>query len=378
MKKSVLWIVTVMCLLLFNPTSLKVYADGESDKPFIVFTTNGTYLFEKSNVEVFDNYISKDFEMFEIIDVNYKNNTATARFVKQLKRPKVSVNPNPSQISAPDRKIALYLTHNDESFVPSDGYDSVYGAGGIHDVAKEFKKQLQLLGINVLLDETLHIPHNSSAYSRSETTAKNLLKNHNPDAIFDVHRDGVGRSYYATNVNGEERSKIRIVVGQANPNKEENLDFALYLISVAEEKYPWLFADVYYAKGHYNQALLNKSLLFEMGTYLIEKELVLKSVAPLADVVNTALYNTTVDGGSGEIVIGGSETALTPTVNEHLNNISQKNKLKTIIGIVTIISVSVLIGVFVTVVIIKDKKYVYNKKILNKAKNLKSENKENC
>lgn len=363
MKKSVLWIIGVMCLLLFNPTNLKVYADGESDKPFIVFTTNGNYLFEKSNVEVFDNYISKDFEMFEIINVNYKNNTATARFVKQLKRPKVSINPNPSQISATDRKIALYLTHNDESFVPSDGYDSVYGAGGIHDVAKEFKKQLQLLGVNVLLDETLHIPHNSSAYSRSETTAKNLLKNHNPDAIFDVHRDGVSRSYYATKVNGEERSKIRIVVGQANPNKEENLDFALYLISVAEEKYPWLFADVYYAKGHYNQALLNKSLLFEMGTYLIEKELVLKSVAPLADVVNTALYNTTVDGGSGEIVIGGSETALTPTVNEHLNNISQKNKLKTTIGIVTIVSVSVLIGVFVTVVIIKDKKYAYNKKI---------------
>ena len=33
-----------------------------------------------------------------------------------------------------------------------------------------------------------------------------------------------------------------------------------------------------YAKGHYNQELTSKGLLFEMGTYLAEKEIVLESV----------------------------------------------------------------------------------------------------
>jgi len=194
------------------------------------------------------------------------------------------------------------MTHNDESYKPTDGYDSVYGAGGIHDIAKSFKNELGKNGIEVVLDETLHIPHNSSAYSRSSVTANRLLKDERPDAMFDVHRDGVSKSYYYVTNNGEGFSKIRIVVGKSNPNFDENFAFAQSVFAIGQEKYPFLFSDIYLGKGHYNQALQPTDLLFEMGTYLIEKEYVEKSLPLLADVVNTTLYSSMTDE-EGDIIV---------------------------------------------------------------------------
>lgn len=353
MKKFALIIIClILNLVCFSKTTFVYAFDGETDNPFVVYTIDGEYLFEKSSVEVGDNYISKDFLMYEISSVDMNNKTAVAVFVKELKKPDVSVNPYKKKIeSNADKRICLYLTHNDESYVPTDGYDSVYGAGGVHDVAKAIKTSFENLGIKVALDETLHIPHDTSAYSRSNSTAKKLLSANNPDAIFDIHRDGVSRKYYATTVNGVERSKVRIVVGQANANYEENLEFATYLLAVAEENYPWLFSDIYMAKGHYNQGLYNKALLFEMGTYLIEKELVLASVKPLTEVVSTALYATTVNSGSGEIVVGGEQTEETPTVNEHLNKLEEKNENNTVLSIVLILTTFLVVTTAIIVVV---------------------------
>ena len=133
-----------------------------------------------------------------------------------------------------------------------------------------------------------------SLISRSNSTAQKLLQN-NPDALFDIHRDGVSRSVYVKTVDGIERCKVRIVIGQKNPNMEANLQFALFLVSVAEEYCPWLFLDIYYAKGHYNQQLTSKGLLFEMGTYLAEKELAQETTSYLAQVVDKTLFSTIVE-----------------------------------------------------------------------------------
>ena len=47
--------------------------------------------------------------------------------------------------------IAMYVTHSDESYVPSDGTQSVNGQGGIYDVARDFRDALQQQGIDVIL-----------------------------------------------------------------------------------------------------------------------------------------------------------------------------------------------------------------------------------
>jgi hypothetical protein len=90
----------------------------------------------------------------------------------------------------------------------------------------------------------------------------------------------------------------------------------MYVVAVANELYPWLITDIYYGGGHYNQSISGKALLFEMGTYLIEKELMVESTKELADVITTALYNTTVNNNSGDITINGVEDNDNVVVND--------------------------------------------------------------
>lgn len=299
----------------------------EFEVHFMVYDEEDNFIFESVDVQTGDIYIDKNFNVYEVYLVDEVGQTAKARLTETIKKPhitrKLAERADSAQIA---KKIGLYMTHNDESFVTGDGYDSIYGPGGIHDVARLLKKELSEKNINVTLDETLHIPHNSSAYSRSEATAKKLLQDNN--AIFDIHRDGVSRQYYAVNYDGKERCQIRITVGQANPDKAKNLQFALYLMSVAEATCPWLFSDIYYAKGHYNQGLSPKALLFECGTYLMEKDKVLESIPYLADVINTTLFNTTINEETGEITIGKTDVSGGNSVDNILDNGGNDNSFQ--------------------------------------------------
>ena len=307
MKKIVILFILSLFIIcpIFNVGGVFVSADGKPAENYVVYDENGEVICEKSSIELGDGFITADFNEYEIVRID--NHKGYAKLVRRLKPPSIRHEKDikkdkMAQRGQLEKKICLYMTHNDESYTPTDGYDSVYGAGGIHDIAKSFKNELGKNGIEVVLDETLHIPHNSSAYSRSSVTANRLLKDERPDAMFDVHRDGVSKSYYYVTNNGEGYSKIRIVVGKSNPNFDENFAFAQSVFAIGQEKYQFLFSDIYLGKGHYNQALQPTDLLFEMGTYLIEKEYVEKSLPLLADVVNTTLYSSMTDE-EGDIIV---------------------------------------------------------------------------
>lgn len=269
--------------------------DGEVGQNFVVYDENNNIISERSLIEEGDTFITKDFYEYEIYKV--EGNCGYARKIGRINIPSIKrddLSSIPEQYSndgsRKSKKICLYMTHNDESYLPSDGYDSIYGAGGIHDVAQKLKSSLEKNGINVVLDQTLHIPHNSTAYSRSSVTANRLYTKENPDAMFDIHRDGVAKNYYLAKQGEKEFSKVRIVVGKSNPKFNENYKFAQNLFAIGNSMYPWLFLDIYCGKGHYNQSLQSTDLLFEMGTHMIEKESVLSTVPYLAEVVNTTLY----------------------------------------------------------------------------------------
>ncbi len=317
--KTFVLFIFLFCAL-FNQKHLVLAVPNENiGDIYIVYDEENNIVFENNMVEVGDKIISCDFKEYEIISVNHENQTALAEFTGYYIAPKIknySKGLNFSNV-LPDKSVGIYMTHNDESYVPSDGYSSVYGKGGIHDVARALKEEFEELGYRVYFDETLHLPHNSSAYSRSSVTAKNLLDK-NPDALFDIHRDGVSRSVYVKTVDGKERCKVRIVVGQANPNKDANLQFAMYLISVAKEYCPWLFLDIYYAKGTYNQNLTNKGLLFEMGTYLAEKELAIEATQFLAKIVDKTLFSTVVEENNNLLI---SDENIDPVTDNLVNNV---------------------------------------------------------
>lgn len=304
-------------------------------KNYIIFDEAGEFLLEKTDVCVGDYYITQDYEKYEIIALNEDLCIGTARLLAKLSKPNISINPYPTPIyTTEDKVICLYMTHNDESYVPTDGVDSVYGKGGIHDVTKHLANALRAQGITTYIDETLHIPHNSSAYSRSSITCRNMINQYSPNAIFDIHRDGTSRAYYVHNNNGIEECMVRIVLGKSNSNMAINEEFALYIMAVANELYPGLIKDIYYASGHYNQGQYAKSLLFEMGSHMVEKELVMKSAEKLADVINTAMFSTTVDAESGEIDIFDVPTESSPTIDQVLDTKIQDSTNSTNTGVI--------------------------------------------
>lgn len=333
------------CLGLFNETICYAMA---SENIYVVSDENGKVVFERNEVSVGDIYISKDFLKYEVVRVDDENKVGIAKFVEQVEKPSVRTYYGPKKINNISKNICLYLTHNDESYLTGDGVDSVYGKGGIHDVAKKIKSELNKHNIDVILDETLHIPHDASAYSRSRLTSKRLLEDYEPDAIFDIHRDGASRKSYVNNVNGSDKCMVRMVVGLGNSNNKINEEFATYIMGVANEMYPWLIKDIYFGKGHYNQNLYGKSILFEMGSHLVEKDLVMKSVAPLCDVINTALFETTVNEESGELTINGSENSEETLITnvETLNKKGGDGEIIQAVMIVVVI-VGLIVGAFV-------------------------------
>ena len=315
---------------------------------FKVFSTDGKYLLERENVLQGDEFLTRDFVKYKIVSVDSSNGVAIAKYVEKVEKPKVDIGFSSRPISAEKPVVALYMTHNDESYVPTDSVSSVYGAGGIHDVAKHLKTCLEDEGIRAIVDETLHIPHDSYAYSRSCKTAKNLISEYAPDCLFDIHRDGASRGTYVKNINGVERCKVRIVVGKASANYKTAEQLALYLLAVAEEVCDWLFLDIYYATGHYNQGLHNKALLFEMGSHLVEKQLVMSSVDELAKLINVAFFNTTVDKETGDMTINGEITEQTPTINElFAENTPKSNKFTYNIVSIMVVGFAGAITIFV-------------------------------
>ena len=372
-RTLLLFLITMIFSSVYNNYIFVNASDYQSqnlqEQIYSVYDEKFNLIFQKDVVAVGDGYMSKDFKYYEVIFVDDENMMGIAKFVRDVAKPNVDISYSPKPINAESRVICMYMSHNDESYVPTDGVDSVYGNGGIRDVALAFKKQLENKLIDVYLDDTLHIPHDNYAYSRSKKTAENLYNKYKPDAIFDIHRDATSRKFYVANVNGKERGRIRIVIGKSNPNMSVNEEFALYLVSVANELYPWLITDIYYGGGHYNQGINGKALLFEMGTYLIEKELVIDSLDELAEVVTTALYNTTINENTGDLTINGMENADNITINDYIEQ-KETQKLNLLaISVVIVIMASVsLYAMYLFIKNVKQQKLLLKIKNSNKQK----------
>lgn len=314
---------------------------SSSEKIFVIYDENGDYLFEREEVDVGDEFIDKNKNVYEVVFVDRNAKVGKAEYRYTYKMPKLRQKKEMSvqaSVNVFNRgTIGMYMTHNDESYISGDGYDSVYGKGGIHDIAKSIASCFNAQNVKAVLDETLHIPHDTSAYLRSAQTAKRLLANNNLDAIFDIHRDGASRGYYVTKVDGVERCMVRMVVGKANANYEANRGFALYLMSVAEIYCPWLFVDIYMAKGHYNQALMETAMLFEFGSHLVEKDLVLATVPDFASLISVALFGEFVEeeiDARVQLPPNDTQTDIGVQDSGNINEQTQSNEDSEIVGVV--------------------------------------------
>lgn len=322
-KAGNLLLAFIMALTLHVAFAIDVRADdwGDDRALHVAVDSAGAYLFTFSGtLTEGDEYISEDNILYRIATVT--DGRAVAERIGEETMPDVSwLDVGASQAvfageevltvaaeaktdgeSDEKKLIAMYVTHSDESYIPTDGTESVMGQGGIYDVAREFRDQLQALGIDVILDESTHLPHDAGAYRRSRQTAERLLQRM-PDAIIDIHRDGIpDESEYEKTIDGEEASRVRLLVGRANQNSEVNREFAKQIKAIADKEYPGLIKDIFIGKGTYNQDLSPNAILLEFGTHTISKERVLNSTEMMAEVVSTALYGPQTGSAKAENV----------------------------------------------------------------------------
>jgi len=185
--------------------------------------------------------------------------------------------------------VAVYHTHSDESYLPTDGASSRPGDGGIYRVGEVFAEKLRTLGVQVEYNKQPHEPHDADAYRRSRRTAFRLAEK-GPAAIVDLHRDGIPNAdTYQAQVAGEPVARIRLVVGRQNQNMGANLDFAKRVKAYLDERYPGLVRGIFLAHGNYNQDLSPHSLLVEVGTYTNSRERAQRGAALLAEALPRVL-----------------------------------------------------------------------------------------
>ena len=251
-------------------------------------------------VYVGDMFQTSDNRMYEVVSTSEYQ--ARARFlgIEQIEEPSAwfpdfleqwiaagfvrpLVESSPAQAGG-NPKIAIYHSHSDESYLPSDGSSSIRDNGGIYRVGESFKNDLEQQNATVTQSRRSHDPHDKKSYQRSRRTAQEMMRQ-NPDALLDVHRDALERRFYMATVEGQELAQVLLVVGRQNPNMRANKQFAQELKTLADKKYPGLIRGIFFGRGSYNQDLSPRALLLEMGTHKNSRDEAKRGASLFSDVV---------------------------------------------------------------------------------------------
>lgn len=295
MKRMLAALLALMLTAALSQAALGEETDGDCvyamiDESGRVITRRGGRMY------VGDEYISSDDQYYRIVSVDDAAQTATAECLgaAEIDREALAVfrSAFAEKTGGDTKRICMYSTHSDESYVPSDGDSSLWKGAGIYDVGNALKDELEKRGIETIYSEETFLPHDAGAYNRSRATAEELLKK-SPDALLDIHRDATPADEYETEVEGEDISKVRLFVGRSNQNRAANKAFAQQIKKTADKEYPGLVKDIYIGKGNYNQELYPHALLLEFGTHKIEKDKAIGATGYMADVLSEVLYGET-------------------------------------------------------------------------------------
>ncbi|NLZ54784.1 MAG: stage II sporulation protein P [Thermoanaerobacteraceae bacterium] len=301
-KKIISVIITALFLWFFCTTAI---AEEEREKGYYIVyeeNTNKKIFSTARVVHLGDQYLNEENILYEIVKIS--GDKAYAKFKEKVDIQKALDLPESQAVAQAledesvtleasgtekEKVIAIYHTHSDESYIPTDGKASIPHSGGIYKVGAALKAALEEKGIKAIQSEKSHDPHDSMAYQRSRRTAAELLKKA-PDAIIDVHRDAVPAEEYHGNVNGKTLAKMQLVVGRQNPQMEATDNFAKQLKATADKKYPGLIKGIFYGKGAYNQDIYPRSILIEAGTYTNSRFKAQEGANIMADVIATTIY----------------------------------------------------------------------------------------
>ncbi|HEX2953491.1 MAG TPA: stage II sporulation protein P [Bacillota bacterium] len=305
MNKLVRIIFTMFFLI-----SLMGVAHGEEERSkgyFSLVDNRGkTICLTAIQASVGDEYLNEDNRLYRVYQI--RGDVARVKFVRREKleladdRPTLMMQwiaaieslwrKDNDNVQTPPgkRSIAVYYTHSDESYVPTDGRSSIEGKGTIFKVGSNLASEFRKIGVPVIDDKTPHDPHDAMAYDRSRRTAVQLLKRR-PLALLDCHRDAVPPQEYRKVLNNQEVTKVRIVIGRQNPNMAANNAFAKQVKAVVDRKYPGMVRGIYYGKGAYNQDLAPRAILLEFGAHTNSRYAAERGAKIFAAAAASVLYN---------------------------------------------------------------------------------------
>lgn len=314
------YLVKLLLIILLSYTGLPAIATGTETNTgnelvsgyVTVIDDRGLIVLQTGHeVHLGDEYISEDNILYEITAV--EGTLARCRSVERLssQAPGNAIFVEAPVPETPKPLIAIYHSHTDESYIPNEGTPTQPGKGSIMVVGDAFAKKLTDLGYQVEHSKTLHDPHDANAYHRSRRTAMKLLQQQ-PDAIFDIHRDSAPLRVYSTTINGENVSKLLLVVGRQNQNRTTTLDYARSIKAATDAKYRGLIRGIFIAHGNYNQDLSPRALLIEVGTQYNSREDAERSLSLFADVVPSFLG----PGGTSGSIAEASQTGTYTEIND--------------------------------------------------------------
>ncbi|MFB5067676.1 MAG: stage II sporulation protein P [Candidatus Wallacebacter cryptica] len=262
---------------------------------------NGVITYTARILDIGDSYIAADNQRYEVVEITGDRIIVEAKekiTLPDIKQLTTAVKPSiwerlfgaaASKQDDEEREwntIGIYHTHNAESYVPTSGVDSETH-GDIMEVGRALADALNNLGYNAVWSDNSHLPHDGEAYLRSRRTAVELMK-HKPGTLIDVHRDATPPEVYETEIEGKPTTKVRIVVGRQNENRETTLEYAKRIKAVADEKYPGIIEGIFDARGNYNQDLGPRMILLEFGAHTNPLELAEQAAQFFAEIIPAA------------------------------------------------------------------------------------------
>ena len=202
-------------------------------------------------------------------------------------------------------QILICHTHSQEDFIDSKkgvAGDTIVGVGAY--LAKLLSEQY---GYNVIHDTTTYDMRNGTldrnkAYNYALPALEKTLKD-NPtiEVIIDLHRNGVlDDTRWVTDIGGKKTAQLMFFNGLSrnnqgpidylkNPHISDNLAFSLQLHIKGLSEYPSLMRKIYLKDYRYNQHLLKKSLLIELGNQNNTVAEAKNAMEPLANILDQVL-----------------------------------------------------------------------------------------
>lgn len=168
-------------------------------------------------------------------------------------------------------RVLIYHTHATESYLPASAgnYHTTAEENTVRDAGNILAETLEKEGIGVVHDKTLHDnPSYNDSYSRSFDTVKALLKQYpSVECIIDLHRDATPKNTAGPveKVRGKNGAVYSYVLSSTTDTYGANHAFLGALNRTAAQSFDGYTGEILERPYWYNQELLGKALLIEMG-----------------------------------------------------------------------------------------------------------------